>query len=127
MSFVGSSSVVTNLDRLKRSPHYPAAKAGDTDAAFDLISEILDGQHLKKICDKLHIYNSYSILPIQAIEASGINKIPLALAVVMSVATGAPVDLSIINTNKCNHTKSNQLKHAHSLSICIRKKRIKHK
>ena len=82
-----------NLGALKSEPEYQAAKSGDTVAALMLVDRLLTSETTKKIMEQ--IGNSQPLLlPVLAVEATGHNTIPLAMAEVLAYRLGLDVELS---------------------------------
>ena len=98
-------AVFTNGQKLKSHPDYAAAKAGDENAAFRLVAEIVNRKKLAEIVDQLPA--GTRVTPVAAQEASGRNKIPLAVAALINAAgseKGLVLELGIVQTNVVKHT-----------------------
>lgn len=82
---------------------YAAAKAGDADAALRLVVDTISDpavEALRNLCP-----GSTPILaPVHALESTGVNAIPLALAEEISRRLGWPVGFTIVQTNLVGHT-----------------------
>ena len=91
-----------NDQPLKRHPDYRAAKAGDTDAAVQVVRDLVNPESLQQARDTFGPDVIY--VPVQAEEASGKNKLPNALAMQYAAATGASVAQEITQTNRAFHT-----------------------
>ncbi len=88
-------------------PDYVAAKAGDTDAAFRFVQDVVTlekvGEVRAMVGDRQPV-----IVPVHAEEASGRNKLPLAYAEELGEQLGLPVDDQIVQANRPQRTgKSN--------------------
>jgi hypothetical protein len=89
-------------------PDYTSAKAGARDAAFRLVSALLSDTAVAKIRDVLGALRPI-IIPVRAVETTGINLIPdamghdLARRLSFPVAT-VPTD--IVQTNTVGHTRA---------------------
>ena len=91
---------------VKNHPAYSAAKAGDSDAAFNLVKETIDENAILAI-KQLSISKMPFLVSAHAYEQSGVNAIPEALADEISTRTGFPVESSIVQVNVVGHTGSN--------------------
>jgi hypothetical protein len=100
--------VIVHTDVRTRDGHYgyAAAKAGDPDAALELVIDLIDDeavaalQHLVGGADAL-------LLPVVAEETLGFNAIPDAMAQVLARDLGVPaVSGEIVQTNKVGHTRA---------------------
>lgn len=88
---------------VKQHPCYAAAKAGESDAAFALVSDTISQQAVEALltmatdCTPL-------LASAHAFEQTGVNAIPEALADELARRTGFPVDASIVQVNVVGHT-----------------------
>lgn len=82
---------------------YEAAKGGDKDAAYRLVSDVLTKDAVDKI---RNIIGSREVLlaAVHAEEASGRNKIPQAMADILGKVLHQKVDDSIIQTKRVGRT-----------------------
>ncbi|EDV3151578.1 hypothetical protein Y935_004803 [Salmonella enterica subsp. enterica] len=82
---------------------YEAAKGGDKDAAYRLVSDVLTKDAVDKI---RNIIGSLEVLlaAVHAEEASGRNKIPQAMADILGKVLHQKVDDSIIQTKRVGRT-----------------------
>lgn len=91
---------------VKQHPAYAEAKSGDADAAFALVQDTFSQSaidELRKICaDRRPLLASA-----HALEKTGVNAIPEALADELARRTGFPVDNSIVQVNMVGHTGAN--------------------
>ncbi len=88
--------------KLKAHPDYVAAKGGDNAAAFRLVRDAIDTDTIERALDAFGSDVTY--VPVAAIEASGRNKLPNAVAAGLSQITGARVTRDIAQSNKAYHT-----------------------
>lgn len=97
--------MVLHADELsvKRHPQYQAAKSGDIAAADLLVAELASQDRLGDLRSFLEGH-AVELLPIHALETSGVNEIPAALAKRLSAWLGIPVNDSIVQTNTVGHT-----------------------
>lgn len=95
----------TSLVQLKKNPNYDLAKAGDVVAAFDLIESLYKPNKFRG----LQAYPDAEIVAIKAIEKSGVNVIPLALAERLSFDFGNKINSTIFVDNQPNHTGASML------------------
>jgi hypoxanthine-guanine phosphoribosyltransferase len=91
--------------RVKKHPHYAAAKAGDPAAAETLILDCVTLDALDWI-DRMIGHRTPYLLPVQAVEAAGVNVIPGTLAECLSVMLRLPVVVDIVQINRVSHTGS---------------------
>ena len=104
----------TNVITMKSHVDYTAAKAGDIRAAKRVVETLAKPDKLRNI---VHQHPDAVFLPVLAMEASGKNMLPLALARKLSKATGLGVETDIIQINKTFHTNSSG---AHRLASIAR-------
>lgn len=100
---------ITTVSKLKSNSHYLAAKRGNIVDAFRLVEDILTDAHATTIKDAISKYPDAVIVPVHAIEAEGINQIPMAFAVKISKLTGNEVDTRIIQADKSFHTDASRI------------------
>lgn len=86
-------------------PDYPAAKAGDRQAAVRLIAALMSGAAVDRLRDDLGDQRPV-IIPVRAIEVTGINLIPDAMAHELGQRLGLPVTSQIVQTNTVGHTRA---------------------
>ena len=91
---------------VKKHEVYEEAKAGDSDAAFQLVQETISLDAVEKVID-LAGGRSPLLASAHAFEKTGVNAIPEALADELGERTGFPVDGSIIQINVVGHTGAN--------------------
>lgn len=92
-----------DLGELQKQPEYVLAKGGDTEAAQDMAERLVRADLLDQI--KHVIGNERSrIVPVLAEEASGRNKIPLAMAFTVGEKLGLDVDVSIYQQERVART-----------------------
>ena len=73
----------------KRHPDYAAAKAGDVRAAKQLVANILNDAAVERLRQMIG-GRQVTLVPVHAVEAAGINKIPAVMAEVLSERLGRP-------------------------------------
>ncbi|ARR15357.1 phosphoribosyltransferase [Xanthomonas citri] len=95
-----------DLKALEREPEYIAAKSGDADAAVELVDRLLTEATARQIGDQLRSLPDVRLLPVLALEASGANKIPLAVAEVLGDRLGIEVEHDIVQAERVNRTGS---------------------
>ncbi len=96
------ATVHTSLNKLKSHRDYAAAKSGDAKAAYNLVRDLMSPEKIRALAKKYEGRNVV-IYPINAIEAGGINQIPLAMAAYISELTGWPVNTDVIQKNIVHH------------------------
>jgi hypothetical protein len=94
--FAGESEVM-------RHPEYAAAKAGNVDAAKRLAAEFVTAAVLAAV-ERMITGREAKLLPVHAIEADGVNRIPAALAELLGERLGLEVEESIVQGNTVGHT-----------------------
>ncbi|MBR3425322.1 MAG: toprim domain-containing protein, partial [Neisseriaceae bacterium] len=101
---------ITNADLgdLKNDPDYSAAKAGDIERARNLVNRLLKEETIEQMIAQFQPrINTTILLPVLAEETVGKNKIPLAVAEMVSKQTGLPYTTSIFQTNHIGRTNKN--------------------
>jgi hypothetical protein len=91
----------SNIVTMKRHPQYAAAKAGDADAAHDVIRSVVNRAKADALAKK---HPKAIIVAVHAEEMSGRNKLPLALAHYFEDEHGLEADSEIVQDNKAKHT-----------------------
>lgn len=88
---------------VKQHPDYADAKAGDADAALRLVRDTISDEAVEKL--RRHgIPSAPVLLPVHALESTGVNAIPLALAEEIGRRLGWTVVRSVVQTNLVGHT-----------------------
>jgi hypothetical protein len=88
---------------VKHHSAYALAKSGDLDAAYDLVEDTLVEDALRQIQLIVGDKRPY-LVSAHALERSGVNAIPEALADEIGERLCLPVDSSIVQTNIVGHT-----------------------
>lgn len=108
--------VVRNgLSMLSREPEYIAAKAGDPKAALELVYRLMTDEMVEEVRGLIGDTRDVRIVPIQAQESTGRNKIPLAIAEVLAFRLDLEVEYDICQTNRVHRTGSSS---DHRLAFC---------
>ncbi len=94
-----------SLAELKDAAGYTQAKAGDVEAAYDMVKSLLSTETLDNIRE-LAGGRVPILISVKAQESSGKNKIPEAMAHAIRASTGWPVDAEIVQINKPGRTGS---------------------
>lgn len=89
--------------RVKQHPDYPAAKAGNSDAAYALSRDTLSLDAVRAL-RQLIGSRCPVLVSAHALEREGVNAIPEALADELGRLLDLPVDSSIVQTNVVSHT-----------------------
>ena len=89
--------------RVKQHAAYPAAKTGDADAAFQLVTDVFNAEQLD------YLRNAFDaacpiLVSAHAYEREGVNAIPEVFADVLGVFSYWQVDSGVIQTNVVAHT-----------------------
>ena len=101
-------TILADYKAFKSHPDYKAAKSGDIDAAVRLVRALVGGDmdNYFMLLSKKH--PNAILLGIHAVEATGKNEIPQALAEFIGEKTGLDVDKNIVQTNIVGHTDAGQ-------------------
>ncbi|HEW98067.1 MAG: hypothetical protein DRR16_04260 [Candidatus Parabeggiatoa sp. nov. 3] len=92
--------IMTPLGTASKHPNYLAAKQGaNSDAAFELVNDILPDDKRDELQTKLGDKKPV-IVPVHAKEAEGTNKIPVAFAAILAVQLGLSYNTDIVQINK---------------------------
>ena len=89
--------------RVRGHLHYEDAKAGDLDAAAELVREFLNPEVVVVLAGLGLIQPM--LLPVVAEEAHGTNGIPLVLAQQMGAALDWPIETRVIQSNVVGRTR----------------------
>lgn len=92
-----------DLHASKKEPEYQAAKAGNTPAAFNLVERLLTDDTVEKIRRRIRDSKPL-VLPVLAVETSGNNKIPLAMAKVLAKRLNLEVESNIVQSERVGRT-----------------------
>ena len=88
---------------VKQHPSYSDAKSGDSDAAFTLVRDLISPHAVEELL-ALCANRRPLLASAHALERTGVNAIPEALAIELARRTGFPVDTSIVQVNVVGHT-----------------------
>ena len=91
---------------VKKHACYDNAKAGDCDAAFQLVQETISPKAVRQVIELAGDRRPF-LASAHALEKTGVNAIPEALAEELAFRTGFPVDNSIVQINVVGHTGAN--------------------
>lgn len=83
-----------DLSAIQAEPEYQAAKGGDHQAALNLVDRPITAETVDRI-KALIGDRKLTLLPVLAVEGTGNNKIPLAMAEVLSSRLALDVELGI--------------------------------
>lgn len=89
----------------RQHSRYAEAKAGDVDAAYDLVMDYLGNDFISAVKDQAGDITPI-IVSVHAVEGVSANVIPEVAAECLAGLTGWPVDTRIIQLNRVGHTKS---------------------
>lgn len=89
--------------QVRGHPSYADAKAGDLDAAAELVQDTLDQATLTALAD-LGLAQPV-LLPVVAEEAHGTNAIPLVLAQQVGAVLDWPIETRVIQSNVVGRTR----------------------
>lgn len=98
-------AVVRNgdLGALKDQPEYVAAKGGDQEAALNLVDRLITDETLEQLRAVIGS-DRPRLLPVMAVEDTGTNRIPLAMAEVIADRLGLDIELGITQYEKVSRT-----------------------
>ena len=101
----GFPPVIRNgdLHSSKKEPEYQAAKAGNMLAAINLVERLLTDDTVEKIRRRIR-GSKPLVLPVLAVETSGKNKIPLAMAKVLAKRLNLEVESNIVQSERVGRT-----------------------
>jgi len=88
---------------VKKHPCYQVAKSGDPDATFWLVRDSISKAVVKQLGETFQGQNPI-LVSVHAIEGTGVNAIPEALADLLAEYLGWRTDNGIIQTNIVGHT-----------------------
>jgi hypothetical protein len=91
----------TSVVALQKHPDYPAAKAGDPEAAIRVTKALVKPDRAAALAAN---FPDAQLLPVRADEAKGRNALPSALAVVLSSMTGLGIAPGIVQASRAHHT-----------------------
>lgn len=91
---------------VKRHLAYAAAKAGDPDAAFQLVKDHLSALIVNELMQVFRGRNPI-LVSAHAVEGTGVNAIPEVLADVLAQRLGWRVDSGVVQINIVGHTGAN--------------------
>jgi hypothetical protein len=103
---VGFPDVVTHTTLAVRDPHphYRAAKAGDAEAAWRLSRDLLEANAINAL---QKLIGAAILLPVTALESTGFNAIPDAMAQILAEKLSWDVSAGdIVQNNKVGHTRA---------------------
>jgi hypothetical protein len=89
----------TSISALRRHPKFNAAKAGDISAAKVVIRTFVQAKHI-------HL-SDVVLIPAIAVEASGVNMLPLVMAQYIGKVAKLRVETEVVQVNKTHHTDAN--------------------
>jgi hypothetical protein len=92
-----------DIPTVKGHVDYDAAKAGDADAALRLVLATASSTAVEAVAG-LAADRSPVLVPVHALESTGVNAIPLALAEEVARQLGWQVSLSVVQKNLVGHT-----------------------
>lgn len=102
---LGFPDVVLHADETTVKQHldYAAAKSGDIEAADRLVAATLNPTSVERIA-KVLAGASALLVPIHALETTGVNEIPAAMARALSGRLGCRIHEDIAQVNTVGHT-----------------------
>ncbi|WML88565.1 phosphoribosyltransferase [Thiothrix subterranea] len=92
-----------NESSVKQHPAYRAAKSGDPDAAYQLVNAQLNSTTIGQLATRFATHKPV-LVSAHAVEGSGVNAIPEALADMLAQQLDWMADTAIIQTNIVGHT-----------------------
>lgn len=101
------SLVMTSIVSLLKDQDYKAAKAGKPREAIRLAKRLVKSEKARELLERCG--KDCILLPIHADEASGKNKLPLALATQMATMTGMKLSTSVVQSVRAHRTGSDAM------------------
>jgi hypothetical protein len=103
----GLPDIVVHTTEKTRNAHpsYAGAKSGDREAATRLACDLLSNAALESIRGQLGDRRPL-LVPVRAVETTGINLIPDAMSHEMALHLGLDVTLAVVQTNTVGHTRA---------------------
>ena len=96
-------AILAPLKPAKTDPNFPAAKSGDPLRAAALVEHLLTSESVAAV--RALAGGKCPILsPVHAIETTGVNEIPVALALALAHELDLEVETSVIQDNTVGHT-----------------------
>lgn len=92
-----------SLSDATKHPLYIAAKSGNSQAAYQLVKELISHEAIEKLY-KIKGDNHVILVPVHAEESTGRNKIPLAASVLLSKKLNLQFSTHIIQATKVSRT-----------------------
>ena len=92
-----------NESTVKQHSSYRAAKSGDPDAAYLLVDALLNPIIDEQLADTFALQKPI-LVSAHAVEGSGVNAIPEALADILAQQLGWPTDYGMVQINIVAHT-----------------------
>jgi hypothetical protein len=96
-------AILANAKAVHGDSYFPAAKSGDPLSAAALVQNHVGAAELA-LTQGFVGAGKPTLCPVHALETTGVNEIPLALAGAMSRRLGFTVETSIIQDNTVGHT-----------------------
>lgn len=93
----------STLGSASSHPDYPAAKAGNVDAAMRLALDLVTPELVAKVKKQIGVARP-RVVPVTAEEAAGRNKIPMAASAVLAGQLGLDVETGIVQANRAHRT-----------------------
>jgi hypothetical protein len=97
--------VHTTVRRRDAHPDYTAAKSGQREAAVRIACDLLADAAVDAIRERVGDRRP-TIVPVRAIETTGINLIPDAMSHELGRRLGLPVTTALVQTNTVGHTRA---------------------
>jgi adenine/guanine phosphoribosyltransferase-like PRPP-binding protein len=116
-TFIPSVTALGNCGKLVHNPYYSKAKHGCIESAVKLVSFLFTKANQQKIRQMICDIPNVLIAPVYGIEASGINKIPVAFANAIAQVCDTIIDTDIYLENKPKHTNATAINRFLSLPI----------
>jgi hypothetical protein len=100
------ATIHTLIQTMKAHPDYAAAKQGNMQAAAQVVQRLIKRDRAYQLGRQ---HPRAMLVPVHAQEATGKNKLPLALAKYTSRFSGLPIVTNIVQTNETRHTDAGPL------------------
>ena len=96
----------TTIAALRRHSRFTQAKAGSPVAAFEVVRDLCHPERITRLAAE---FPGAVVVPVLALERTGVNMLPLAFAKFMGALGRFPVETEILQINKTHHTDSDAM------------------
>tara|TARA_R110002110_G_scaffold63319_2_gene176263 strand:- start:398 stop:1228 length:831 start_codon:yes stop_codon:yes gene_type:complete len=97
--------IIARESAVKNHERYGAAKAGDNEAAVELVTDIVTEDAIKRIRRDIRGRDPL-LIPVHALETESVNTIPMALAIYLADKLDLVVNTDVLQANRVSHTSA---------------------